>query len=101
MSHQALNIKNDNNWVKFDATAQLIDNIKHVLIQRNWLSLDISNVMKDNILNEFNNYRFVFDMPTEMEIQDDIDKIIKKNIKPPTPSPPYLQTLWINNKLMI
>lgn len=35
MSHQALNIKNDNNWVKFDATAQLIDNIKHVLIQRN------------------------------------------------------------------
>ena len=49
--------------------------------------------MKDNILNEFNNYRFVFDMPTEMEIQDDIDKIIKKDIKPPTPSPPYLQTL--------
>ena len=29
--------------------------------------------MNTNILKEINSYKFIFDVPTEMEIQDDID----------------------------
>ena len=35
--------------------------------------------MNTNILNEINNYKFIFDVPTEMKIQDNVDKMIKKN----------------------
>ena len=34
--------------------------------------------MNTNILNEINNYKLIFDVTTEMEILDDVDKIIKK-----------------------
>ena len=45
--------------------------------------------MNTNILNKINNSKFIFDVPTEMEIQDDLDKMIKKEIKPTSPPPPY------------
>ena len=34
--------------------------------------------MNTNILNEINNYKLIFDVTIEMEILDDVDKIIKK-----------------------
>ena len=59
------------------------------LIERNNQSIQISDIMNTNILNEINNYKFIFDVPTEMEIQDNVDKMIKNEIKPPSPLPPY------------
>ena len=88
MSYQALNIENDEIFIKFKVIAQLINDINETLIERNNQSIQISDVMNTNILNEINNYKFIFDVPTEMEIQDDVDKWIKKEIKPPSSSPP-------------
>ena len=36
------------------------------------------------------NYRFTFDIPTETEIQKDMEEILKNEKTLPTPSPPYL-----------
>ena len=57
--------------------------------------------MKTNILNKINNYKFIFDVPTEMEIQDDVDKMIKKEIKPPNPPPPYTPPPELMDKIEI
>ena len=74
MSYQALNIENDEIFIKFNGIAQLINDNNETLIERNNQSIQISDVMNTNILNEINNYKFIFDVPTEMEIQDDVDK---------------------------
>ena len=79
MSYQALNIENDEIFIKFKVIAQLINDINETLIERNNQSIQISDVMNTNILNEINNYKFIFDVPTEMKIQDNVDKMIKKN----------------------
>ena len=55
--------------------------------------------MNTNILNEIKNYKFVLDVPTEMEIQDNVDKMIKKETKPPRPLPPYFLPLELMDKL--
>ena len=79
MSYQALNIENDEIFIKFNGIAQLINDNNETLIERNNQSIQISDVMNTNILNEINNYKFIFDVPTEMKIQDNVDKMIKKN----------------------
>ena len=89
MSYQALNIENDDIFIKFKVIAQLINDINETLTERNNQSIQISDVMNTNILNEINNYEFIFDVPTEMEIQDNVDKMMKKETKPPSPPPPY------------
>lgn len=45
--------------------------------------------MSKNISNEINNYKFTFDLPVVAEIQEYVDKMIKQEIKLPTPPPPY------------
>ena len=57
--------------------------------------------MNTNILNKINNYKFIFDVLTEMEIQDDVDKMIKKEIKPPNPPPPYIPPPELMDKIEI
>ena len=79
MSYQVLNIEHDEIFIKFNEIAQLINDINETLIERNNQSIQISDVMNTNILNEINNYKFIFDVPTEMKIQDNVDKMIKKN----------------------
>ena len=44
---------------------------------RNNKSLNIASVIKGNIKDEINDYRFTFDIPTEIEIQKDIKYILK------------------------
>ena len=41
--------------------------------------------MNTNTINEINNYKFIFDVLTGMETQDDVDR----TIKPPSPPSPY------------
>ena len=57
--------------------------------------------MNTNILNKINNYKFIFDVLTEMEIQDDVDKMIKKEIKPQNPPPPYIPPPELMDKIEI
>ena len=71
------------------------------LIERNNQSIQISDIMNTNILNEINNYKFIFDVPTEMEIQDNVDKMMKKETKPPSPPPPYTPPPELMGKIEI
>ena len=77
MSYQALNIKNIEIFIKFNGIAQLITGINETLIDRNNQSIQISDLTNTNILNEINNYKFIFDVLAEIEIQDDVDKKIQ------------------------
>ena len=81
MSHQALNKDNDNVFIQFDRTAELIIELISVLLDRNNKSLNIANIINNNINDEINNYRFTFDIPTEIEIQQDMEEILKKQKK--------------------
>ena len=74
MCYQVLN--SDEIFIKFNKIAQLINDINETLIERNKQSIQISDSMNTNILNKINNYKLIFDVPTEMEIQDDVDKMI-------------------------
>ena len=44
---------------------------------RNNKSLYIASVIKDHINDEINDYRFTFDIPTEIEIQKYMEDILK------------------------
>ena len=56
MSHQALNKDNDNVFIQFDRTAELIIELISVLLDRNNKSLSIGNIMNNNINDEINKY---------------------------------------------
>ena len=50
MSYQALNIKNDEIFIKFNEIAQLIIDINETLIGRNNQSIQISDVMNTKLI---------------------------------------------------
>ena len=77
MPHQALNKDNDNIFIQFDRTTELIIELISALLDRNNKSINIANIINNNINDEINNYQFTFDIPTEIEIQQDMEKILK------------------------
>ena len=77
MSHEALNKDNNNIFIQFDRTPELIIELISVLLDRNNKSLNIANIINNNINDEINNYRFTFHIPTEIEIQQDMEEILK------------------------
>ena len=72
MSHQSLNKDNDNTFTQVERTAELITELISVLLDRNNKILNIANIINNNINDEINNYWFIFDIPTETEIQHDM-----------------------------
>ena len=84
MSHQALNKDSDNIFIQFDRTAELIIELISVLLDRNNKSLNIANIINNNNNNNNNNndkisdYWFTFDIPTEIEIQQGMEEMLKK-----------------------
>ena len=89
MSHQALNKDNDLTFIQVDRTADVIIELIFILLDRNTRSVNVTNVINNNIKNKLNNYRFTFDVPTKTKIQDEMDHILKNKVKPPTPPTPY------------
>ena len=81
MSYQALNKGNDDIFIQFDRTAELIIELISVLLDRNNKSLNITNIISNNIHDEIKGYQFTFDILTEIEIQQDMEEILK-NKKP-------------------
>ena len=55
----------------------------------NTRSINVTNVVNDNMKNEISNYKFTLNVPTETKIKDEMDKILQTKIKSPTLSPPY------------
>ena len=77
ISDQALNKDNYNIFIQFDGTAELTTELIFVLLDRNNKSLNIASVINDNISNEINDYRFTFDIPTEIGIRNNMEDIFK------------------------
>ena len=90
MSHQALNKDNDNIFIEFDRTDELIIELISVLLDRNNKNLNIANIINNNINDEINNYWLTFDITTEIEIHQDMEEILKNKQKLTTLSPPYV-----------
>ena len=78
--------------MQFDRMAELIIELISVLLDRNNKNLNIANIINNNINDKINNYRFNFDIPTEIEIQQDMEEILKnkQTKKTPTLPLPYL-----------
>ena len=87
MSHQVLNKDNDNVFIHFDRMAELIIELISVFLGRINKSLNIAKIINNNINDEINDYRFTFDILTEIKIQQDMEEILKKTTTPP---PPYV-----------
>ena len=77
MSHQALNKDNCNVFMQFDRTAELINELTFMLLDRNNRSLNTASTINNNINNEIIDYQFTFDAPTETEMQKDMEEILK------------------------
>ena len=98
MPHQALNKDIDNLFKQFDRTAELIIKLISVVLDRNNKSLNIANIINNNINDEINNYRFTFDVPTEIEIQLDMEEILKNKKNLATPPPPIVPPPLLTKK---
>ena len=68
-----------NVFMQFDRTAELINELIFMLLDRNNRSLNMANVINNNINNEINDYQFTFNVPTETKIQKDMEDILKKH----------------------
>ena len=68
MWRQALNKDNDNIFIQFDRTTEIIIELISVLLDRNNKSLNIANNINNNINDEINDYGFAFDIPAETEM---------------------------------
>ena len=98
MSHQALNEDNYNIFIQFDKTAELIIELIFVVLDRNNKSLNIANVINDNINNEINDYQFSFGIPTEIEIQKDMEDVLKNKKKNTIATSSLYSTAIINSE---
>ena len=98
MSHQALNKDNNNIFIQFDRTVELIIELISVLLDRNNKRPNIANIINNNINDEINNYRFTFDIPTEIEIQQDMKEILKNKKNPSTLPLPYVPPPLLTKK---
>ena len=89
LTFQALTKENNEILIGFDKIANMVVEIIGGLLEWNQNTLKVTETINDNIKTELKKSNFVFDVPTEMQIQTDMDKFIKKEKKLPTPPPPY------------
>ena len=98
MSHQALNKDKDKLFIQFHKTAELIIELIFVMLDRNNKRLNIANVINYNINNEISDYQFTFDIPTETEIQNYMEDILKNKKNPTNTNPSLCSTTIINSE---
>ena len=99
MSYQALNKDNNNIFKQFDRTAELIIELISALLHKNNKNLNIANIINNIINDEINDYRFTFDIPTEIEIQQDMEEILKKQKKTANTACSLSSTTIINKEI--
>ena len=99
MSYQALNKDNNNIFKQFDRTAELIIELISALLHKNSKNLNIANIINNIINDEINDYRFTFDIPTEIEIQQDMEEILKKQKKTANTACSLSSTTIINKEI--
>ena len=69
-----------------------------MILDRNNKSLNIANVISNNTNNEKNDYQFTFDVPTEIEIQKDMEDVLKNEKKPTIATSSLCSATIFNNK---
>ena len=69
-----------------------------MILDRNNKSLNIANVISSNTNNEKNDYQFTFDVPTEIEIQKDMEDVLKNEKKPTIATSSLCSATIFNNK---
>ena len=74
MSHQALNKDIDNIFKQFDRTAELIIKLISVLLDRNNKSLNIANIINNNMNDEIT----ITDLPLIFQLKLKFNKTWKK-----------------------
>ena len=83
MSHQALNRENDKILLEFDKLSELKNELIDPCLDKSQASLDFSRNILDRFDQEINNYRFAFDLSLAERVQDEVDKLISSDEKPP------------------
>ena len=68
------------------------------MLDRNNKSLNVGNIINNNINDEINNYQFTFDIPTEIEIQQDMEEILKNKKNPANTASSLCSTTIINKE---
>ena len=97
MSHQVLNRENDEISLEFDKLSELKNELIDLCLDKSQASLDFSWNILDRVDQEINNYQFAFDLSLAGRIQDEVDKLISSDEKPPEikpdfAPPPFLTT---------
>ena len=85
MSHQALNKDNDNVFIQFDRTAELIIELISVLLDRKNKSLNIANIINNNVSNIYALQMSKDELDAANESADQKNKKIIRDIIDPTP----------------
>ena len=71
-----------------------------MMLDRNNKSLNIANVINNNINDEINKYQFTLDVPTEIETQKDMEDVLKNKHRIATsPLRPHLLSAKELNKI--
>ena len=73
LTFQALTKENGETLIKFDKIANLVVEIIGGFLERNQNTLKVTETINDDIKTELNKSNFVFDVPTETQIQTDMD----------------------------
>ena len=98
MSHQAFNKDKNNIFIQFDKSAELIIELISMLLDRNNKSLNIGNIMKNNFNDETNDYWFTFDIPTEIQTQQEMEEILRNKKNPANTASSLCSTTIINKE---
>ena len=82
LTFQAFSKENDDILMQFDNIGNLVLETLQGLLNKDRETVEITKTMNDNIKKELNKTKFIFDVPTEMQIQTDMENIFKKRKKP-------------------
>ena len=81
LTFQAFSKENDDILMQFDNIGNLVLETLQGLLNKDRETVEITKTMNDNIKKDLNKTKFIFDVPTEMQIQTDIENIFKKRKK--------------------
>ena len=101
LTFQALTKENDKVYLNFDNIGILILDILECLAKEDQESINVAKTLNKNIKQELDKTQFELELPTELQIQEDLEMHLKQEKKPPTPPLRYTSTSLLNEKNLI
>ena len=81
LTFQAFSKENDDILMQFDNIGNLVLETLQGFLNKDRETVQITKSMNDNIKKELNKTKFIFDVPTETQLQTDMENIFKKRKK--------------------